>query len=207
MSARRFTAGYKQILAGVAAAAVVAVAFQPGVQAADGFRDVPSSNVHHNSVTAVRDAGVTKGCTSGTYCPGESVRRDQMASFLDRLGALSGQEPVVNAATARQAEDSERLGGIGAGDILDRLAALESATGGDGTTDTELVERVDTLETELAAALGRIDTLESDLASSEGRIDTLEGGLADANLRIDDLEDRVAALEELVASLGLLSVE
>lgn len=207
MSARRFAAGYKQILAGVAAAAVVAVAFQPGVEAADGFRDVPGSNVHHNSVSAVRDAGVTKGCISGTYCPGDFVRRDQMASFLDRLGALSGQEPVVNAATARQAEDSERLGGIGAGDILDRLAALESATGGDGTTDTELVERVETLETELAAALGRIDTLESDLASSDGRIDALEDGLADANLRIDDLEERVTALEELVASLGLLSVE
>jgi hypothetical protein len=28
-----------------------------------------------------------------------------MASFLERFGALSGQEPVVNAATARQAEN------------------------------------------------------------------------------------------------------
>lgn len=204
MNAQAMVVNYKQVLAGLAAAAVVVLAFQPGVQAADGFHDVSSGNVHHGSINAVRDADVTKGCATGVYCPGDSVRRDQMASFLDRLGALSGQEPVVNAATARQAEDSKRLGGVGAGDILARLAALEGATGGDGATDTELVERVETLEAELAAAVGRIDTLESDLASSDSRIDTLEGDLADANSRIETLESAVLTLQE-EHNLDLLS--
>lgn len=194
MSARHFVVKRKEVLAGLAAAALVVVAFQTAALAADGFRDVPRSNVHHNSVAAVRDAGVTKGCSSTAYCPGAPVRRDQMASFMDRLAALSGQEPVVNAATARQAEDSERLGGVGAGEIFARLAALEGATGGDGVTDTELVERVETLEAELAAAIGRIGTLEADLADSNGRIVTLEGELADAESRIVALEDAVNQL-------------
>lgn len=138
----------KQVLVAFAAAAVVVVALHPGAQAASGFRDVPGTNVHHDSIEAVRTAKVTVGCAANAYCPGEAERRDQMASFLDRLGALSGQEPVVNAATARQAEDSERLGGVGGGEVFARLSALESATGGNETPNAELVERVETLETE-----------------------------------------------------------
>lgn len=201
MSARHFVMKRKETLASLVAVVLVVLAFQTAALAGDGFGDVPSSNVHHNSVAAVRTAGVTKGCSSTAYCPGDSVRRDQMASFLDRLGALSGQEPVVNAATARQAEDSNRLGGVGAGDILGRLAALEGATGGDGVTDTELIQRVETLETELAAAVGRIDTLESDLAGSDSRIDTLEANLVEANSRIDTLESRIETLESAVLTL------
>jgi hypothetical protein len=41
---------------------------------------------------------VTAGCGSGNYCPKANVTREQMAAFLNRLGALApGKTPVVNA--------------------------------------------------------------------------------------------------------------
>lgn len=82
----------------VVVAAVVIAGLPAAVLAADTFGDVPDSNVHHDAINAVADAGVTLGCAPGEYCPADNVRRDQMASFMDRLGALSGQDPVVNAA-------------------------------------------------------------------------------------------------------------
>jgi hypothetical protein len=94
---------------------IALLALPAGVWATDTFGDVSSDNVHHDAVAAVADAGVALGCTPDAYCPADSVRRDQMASFLDRLGALSGQDPVVNAATADSAviaENAEQLAGM-----------------------------------------------------------------------------------------------
>lgn len=65
------------------------------------FTDVPDSNVFHDDITAIADAGVTLGCNppaNDEYCPSEFVTREQMAAFLNRLGALSDDKsPVVNA--------------------------------------------------------------------------------------------------------------
>jgi hypothetical protein len=84
----------------IVSAVVAAVAFPAGVVfASHTFDDVPESNVHHDAITAVADAGITVGCATGGYCPSDAVTRAQMASFIDRLGALSGQEPSVNATT------------------------------------------------------------------------------------------------------------
>lgn len=130
----RLSATTKGVLYGfLLALAVGLIAFPAGVWAADAFSDVPESNVYHDAVGAIVDAGITQGCSPDRYCPGQPVRRDQMASFMDRLGALSGQEPVVNAAA---------VGGVEARELLDRIEALES---------------------ELAAATDRIDTLEATL--------------------------------------------
>lgn len=90
----------------VAVTIAVLIAFPAGVWADDGFTDVPNGNTHHDAINAIRDAGITLGCAAGLYCPSDPVRRDQMASFMDRLGALSGQTPVVNAATAQTADDA-----------------------------------------------------------------------------------------------------
>lgn len=141
-----------------AVTAVALLAFPAGVWAADAFTDVADGNVHHDAVAAIRDAGVTQGCAEGRYCPDAAVRRDQMASFMNRLGALSGQAPVVNAATAEQAADSAALGGTAAQELLDRLAALE---------------------TQLADATARIGTLETDNADLQARVGTLETDNAD----------------------------
>jgi hypothetical protein len=50
-----------------------------------GFSDV--SGTHAGAIGAVRDAGITLGCSAtdpALYCPDDPVRRDQMASFIAR---------------------------------------------------------------------------------------------------------------------------
>jgi len=62
------------------------------------FTDVPDSNQFHADISAVKDAGVTTGCSATKYCPADFVTREQMAAFMNRLGALgAGKTPVVNA--------------------------------------------------------------------------------------------------------------
>lgn len=67
------------------------------------FTDVPTSNTHHDDITWLRDADVTRGCNppaNTRYCPDDFVTRAQMASFLERLatnqvvdaGTLDGRE-------------------------------------------------------------------------------------------------------------------
>lgn len=50
------------------------------------FVDVPADAPHAGAVEGILAAGVTKGCSEDplSYCPGEAVPRDQMASFLAR---------------------------------------------------------------------------------------------------------------------------
>jgi hypothetical protein len=76
----------------------VAIAFPLGVIASHQFTDVPTSNTFHDDIDAIADVGVTTGCAVGKYCPKDFVTREQMAAFLNRLGALGpGKTPVVNA--------------------------------------------------------------------------------------------------------------
>ena len=94
-----------------------AVAFPLGVIASHQFTDVPNTNTFHNDIAAIRDAGITTGCAVGKYCPKDFVTREQMAAFLNRLGALSkGRMPVVNAAWA---QDADTLDGLDSSDFLD----------------------------------------------------------------------------------------
>lgn len=75
------------------------LAFPMGiVLASHQFGDVPNSNPFHADIDALVDSGVTAGCGGGNYCPKSAVTREQMAAFLNRLGALApGKTPVVNA--------------------------------------------------------------------------------------------------------------
>ena len=83
------------------AALAVLIAAPLAVVAADGFTDVPDSNVFHDNITWLADAGVTKGCNppaNTEFCPSDNVTREQMAAFMQRLadnqvvdaGALEG---------------------------------------------------------------------------------------------------------------------
>jgi len=56
------------------------------------FTDVPASYPYFEWIQALRDLGITDGCTATTYCPGATVTRDQMAAFIIRLryGASTG---------------------------------------------------------------------------------------------------------------------
>jgi len=49
---------------------------------AGSFADVPAAHPFYAGVETLFHHGVTAGCGTGSYCPGEAVRRDQMAVFL-----------------------------------------------------------------------------------------------------------------------------
>jgi len=87
-----------RLLAVVALAATLA-AFPLGTLASHDFADVADSNPFHTDISALAASGVTTGCGGGNYCPSAFVTREQMAAFMNRLGALqAGKTPVVNAA-------------------------------------------------------------------------------------------------------------
>lgn len=74
------------------------------VWAADGFTDVPDSNVFHDDIGWLADTGVTRGCNppdNTQFCPDDDVTRGQMAAFMRRLA----EGRVV------EASDSDTLGG------------------------------------------------------------------------------------------------
>jgi hypothetical protein len=82
----------------VLALAAAVVAFPLGALASHSFADVPDSNPFHADISALASSGVTSGCGGGNFCPGANVTREQMAAFMNRLGALApGKTPVVNA--------------------------------------------------------------------------------------------------------------
>ncbi len=55
--------------------------------ATDYFTDDDSSP-HEGDINRLAAAGITGGCASGRFCPGASVSREQMASFLRRALSL-----------------------------------------------------------------------------------------------------------------------
>lgn len=78
----------------------------------DYFTDDESS-IHENDINRLAEAGITRGCASGRFCPTGTVRRDEMASFLTRALGLPGtatdfftddrgnaHEPTINSLAA-----------------------------------------------------------------------------------------------------------
>jgi hypothetical protein len=49
----------------------------------DAFTD-DTGSVFEPEIDAIAAAGLTKGCTATTYCPGDPVTREQMAALLFR---------------------------------------------------------------------------------------------------------------------------
>ena len=50
------------------------------------FTDVPLGNAFCPNIEWMKNRNVTLGCTATLYCPTLTVRRDQMAAFMNRLG-------------------------------------------------------------------------------------------------------------------------
>jgi hypothetical protein len=103
--------------------ATIAIGVPLGVSlASHQFSDVPNSNIFHADIDAIAASGVTTGCGGGRYCPSDFVTREQMAAFMNRLGALGpGKIPVVNA---------DRLDGLHASQLV-RAAAATAGNLGD----------------------------------------------------------------------------
>jgi S-layer homology domain len=104
-------------LALIAALVATAIAVPVTVFATVGFNDVPPSNTFYNDINAIAAKGVTTGCGGGNYCPKDYVTREQMAAFMNRLGALSpSKTPVVNADKLDGKDSTQfvqgRVGGI-----------------------------------------------------------------------------------------------
>jgi hypothetical protein len=116
----------------VAVVVAAALAFPLGVLASHQFADVPDSNPYHNDIAAIADAGVTTGCGGGNYCPTANVTRQEMAAFMNRLGALGpGKTPVVNANTSRSTDGWSI--GCPSGTVLSGGLCFDTSTRGSGT--------------------------------------------------------------------------
>lgn len=105
-----------------AAAMAVLIVTPLGVGAADRFSDVSGSNIFHDDIQWLAEAGVTRGCNPSDdsddgpppdpeFCPGDNVTREQMAAFLKRLAEnqvvdasqLAGRAPVAYRTVVRGA--------------------------------------------------------------------------------------------------------
>lgn len=69
------------------------------------FDDVGDSDTHTTAIEWMAGSGVTAGCTTTDYCPGDTVTRAQMATFMYRL---SGNAPGIDSPV-----DASNLGGYG----------------------------------------------------------------------------------------------
>ena len=59
----------------------------------DSFSDVPRSSSFYKKIETILHAGITSGCAASKFCPGDTVRRDQMAVFLAK--GIAGAAPLV----------------------------------------------------------------------------------------------------------------
>jgi len=86
---------------------VVLLALVPvSIRAANPFNDLTGS-VHDPNIDLIYNAGITTGCVPNvSYCPTDTVTREQMASFLARTAGLGANPPVVNARTAQIATNA-----------------------------------------------------------------------------------------------------
>jgi hypothetical protein len=116
---------------------LLALALASPVLASDTFSDVPTDSVHHNDINTIKVAGITQGCNppaNTLYCPADSVRRDQMASFLQRGlgrgGRGSGSSTITTSGFDLVAAASESITVPGSGFVL--VTGSIVASGGSG---------------------------------------------------------------------------
>ena len=57
------------------------------------FQDVPATDTFCKHVHYLRATGVISGCSGATYCPTQSVKRDEMAKFLSNAFAFELNGP------------------------------------------------------------------------------------------------------------------
>jgi hypothetical protein len=115
------------------------VATPIAVYASHQFTDVPDSAFYSNSVTWMKDNGITVGCNppaNTKYCPNDNVTRGEMAVLMKRLS----EKKVVDAATAVNADNADTLEGFTAAELAPRTAfnSTDSAGGGDFTLSTPI---------------------------------------------------------------------
>ncbi|HSK80059.1 MAG TPA: ELWxxDGT repeat protein, partial [Thermoanaerobaculia bacterium] len=63
------------------------------------FADMPPGHWAWLSVEALADAGITRGCAAGSYCPGSTLTRAEAAVFLGRAAHFEGYTPPAATGT------------------------------------------------------------------------------------------------------------
>jgi hypothetical protein len=76
-----------------------------GVFASHQFTDVSNSNTFHASISKVKLAGITGGCSATKYCPNDEVTRGQMAAFLQRTAPRAETAFFINEALSGSEEE------------------------------------------------------------------------------------------------------
>jgi hypothetical protein len=110
------------------------VATPIAVYASHQFTDVSDSAFFSNSVTWMKDNGITVGCnppSNTKYCPGDNVTRGEMAVFLKRLS----ENQVVDAATAVNADHADNATNADNAETLDAFSANQLLRVAFGSTD------------------------------------------------------------------------
>ena len=84
----------------ILAAAVTLLSIPTVALAVHVFDDVGDASTHADGIHYVADAGITSGCDADNFCPGDTLTRGQMATFLyHQSGNAAGVAPSVNAAS------------------------------------------------------------------------------------------------------------
>jgi hypothetical protein len=73
----------------VLAAAIAMLLMATMVVASHDFTDVPSTAYYHDAVSFLKDHGITAGCSPSKYCPNDSVKRGDMAIFVEKTAQLA----------------------------------------------------------------------------------------------------------------------
>jgi hypothetical protein len=97
----------------------------PGVGGETGFSDVPAGYWAAAWIKALAAEGITGGCGGDSYCPDQSVTRDQMAVFLLLAKHGSGYVPPIATGSLFNDVDKSHW----AADWIEQLA-IEGITGG-----------------------------------------------------------------------------
>ena len=140
-----------------AACLALLVALVPlGLLAANPFTDL-TGGPHDANIDAIYNAGVTRGCVPDQeYCPTRNVTREEMASFLARLGGLGGNAPVAHALTAETAQTATSAQTAGHAGSADTATNAGHATSADSATSADTAASADKVDSYDANALVRV---------------------------------------------------
>lgn len=123
---------------------------EPKVSAAAPFNDVAAGQWYSDAVAWAAAKGIVKGCGDGSFCPEDSVTREQFAAILWRYAGLKGYDRSPAADLSGYADASA------VGDWAREAMSWACATGLiKGRTASELAPQGGTSRAEAAAMLTR----------------------------------------------------
>ncbi len=204
--------------AALTAATAVILAVPTAVWATHRFTDVPDGRFYTAATGWMADTGISKGCTTTTFCPNREMTRAEMAVFLHRASGTTSTPPSFNAdkvdgkdasaflgATAK-ARDADKLDGQDSSAVV-RTTSLYTVGGDTITTDEGAGQFSGVIlcdEGDVAVSMGYYEetdqyvyftAVDEDYAVAQWSDDGAVAGTALlANLRCIDVNgDRVAA--------------